>query len=423
MQRPRTTLTRSVGLLVGAAMLVVACGGDDDASDTGDDAADVDATTEVADDAADDAADDGAADDAAADGECDPAVLSDIDAAIEAASSTAQSTGPNGETAKPASDVTLTDEEVAEVQEMGATAAIVFHTKAADWSLAQEAGLKAEFERLGIEVIAVTDAGFDTAQQITDIETVMAQSPSIIVSIPVDAAATADAYQAAADAGTELVFMDNVPQGLVQGEDYVSVVSADNYGNGVVAAHLMAKALCAEGNVSTVYHGADFFVTRQRYEGFKNTITSEYPNIAIVDEKGIDGADFATLAQDATNAILASNQDLDGIWAVWETPAEGVMAAIRSANRNDVIVITEDLGTPGALEMASGGLLKGLGAQRPYDQGVTEAKLAAYGLLDKEAPDYVALPALAVEPDNVLEAWQEVFYEDAPAAIVEAANG
>ena len=413
MQRSRTTLTRSLGLLVAAAMVVAACGGDDDASDDAVDTADVA-------DTADDDAGGGAAD---AGGECDAALQSDIDAAIEAASSTAQSTGPNGETAKPASDVVLTDDEVAEVQALGATAAIVFHTKAADWSLAQEAGLKAEFERLGIEVIAVTDAGFDTAQQITDIETVMAQSPSIIVSIPVDAAATADAYKAAADAGTELVFMDNVAQGLTQGEDYVSVVSADNYGNGVVAAHLMAKALCGEGNVATVYHGADFFVTRQRYEGFKETITSDYPNISIVDEKGIDGADFATLAQDATNAILASNQDLDGIWAVWETPAEGVMAAIRSANRNDVVVITEDLGTPGALEMARGGLLKGLGAQRPYDQGVTEAKLAAYGLLGKTAPDYVALPALAVEPGNVLEAWQEVFYEDAPSAVVEAANG
>ena len=37
--------------------------------------------------------------------------------------------------------------------------------------------------------------------------------------------------------------MDNIPDGLEPGTDYVSVVSADNYGNGVVSAHLMAKAL------------------------------------------------------------------------------------------------------------------------------------------------------------------------------------
>ena len=354
---------------------------------------------------------------------CDPAVLSKIETSIDAAQTKAQSTGPNGEAAKPASDVTLTDDEIAKVKAMNATAAIVFHTKASDWSTAQETGLKTEFARLGITVTDVTDAGFKADQQITDIETVMAKKPSIMVSIPVDAAATADAYKAVAAAGTKLVFMDNVAAGLQQGTDYVSVVSADNFGNGVVSAHLMAKALCGKGKIATVFHGADFFVTKQRHDGFVNTIKSDYPDIQIVDEKGIDGADFATLAQDATNAILAKNQDLQGIWAVWDTPAEGVLAAINSNNRKGVIVITEDLGKPVAIEMAKNGQVKGLGAQRPYEAGITEARLAAYGLLGKTAPDYVALPALAVDHDNLLQSWKDVYFEDAPADVASAFKG
>ena len=357
---------------------------------------------------------------AAAGSSCDPAMLSKIQASIDAAQSKAQSTGPNGETAKPASDVSLTDDEIAKVKAMNATAAIVFHTKASDWSTAQETGLKTEFGRLGITVTDVTDAGFKADQQITDIETVMAKKPSVMVSIPVDAAATADAYKAVAAAGTKLVFMDNVANGLKQGSDYVSVVSADNYGNGVVSAHLMAKALCGKGKIATVFHGADFFVTKQRHEGFVNTIKSDYPDIQIVDEKGIDGADFASLAQDATNAILAKNQDLQGIWAVWDTPAEGVLAAINSNNRKGVIVVTEDLGKPVAIEMAKNGQVKGLGAQRPYQAGITEADLGAYGLLGKTAPDYVALPALAVDHDNVLKSWKDVYFQDAPTDIASA---
>ena len=43
--------------------------------------------------------------------------------------------------------------------------------------------------------------------------------------------------------------------------------------------------------------------------------------------------------------------------------------------------------------MAKGEFIKGLASQRPYDQGVTEAMLAGYGLLGKQAPAYVALPA------------------------------
>ena len=56
--------------------------------------------------------------------------------------------------------------------------------------------------------------------------------------------------------------------------------------------------------------------------------------------------------------------------------------------------------------MAQRRFVKGLGAQRPFDQGVTEAMLAGYGLLGKKAPAYVALPALPVTKANLLDAWQ-----------------
>jgi len=57
----------------------------------------------------------------------------------------------------------------------------------------------------------------------------------------------------------------------------------------------------------------------------------------------------------------------------------------------------KNLGLNVAVDMAQNGLVKGVGAQRPYDQGVTEELLAGYGLLGKPAPAYVALPALPVE--------------------------
>jgi ribose transport system substrate-binding protein len=242
----------------------------------------------------------------------------------------------------------------------------------------------------------------------------MAQSPDIIVSIPTDPTATASAYRAAAEAGAKLVFMDNVPAGFVPGQDYVSVVSADNYGNGVAAAHLMAKALGPDGGeIGLVFHAADFFVTKQRYDAFKATIASDYPNITIVDEQGIGGPDFSGDAEKAAGAMLTSNPNIKGIWAVWDVPAEGVMAAARANGRDDLIITTVDLGENVAISMAQGGFIKGLGAQRPYDAGVVEAKLAGYALLGKDAPDFVALPALPVSRDNLLDAWKQVYSTEA----------
>ena len=134
----------------------------------------------------------------------------------------------------------------------------------------------------------------------------------------------------------KLVFMDNVPQDFEPGKDYVSVVSADNFGNGVASAHLMAEQLDGEGKIGVVFHEADFFVTKQRYEAFKETIAKEYPDIEIVAEQGIAGPDFAGDAEKVASAMLTRNADLDGIWAVWDVPAEGVLAAARANGRADL---------------------------------------------------------------------------------------
>ena len=330
------------------------------------------------------------------------------------------SKGPNGETPSPASVADLTPEEIEKIKALNAKAAIVMHYGGNDWATAQTNGLKSEFEKLGIQVIATTDANFKPDKQVSDIETVMTQDPDIIVSIPTDPVATASAYKKAAAAGTKIVFMDNIPQGLTAGTDYVSVVSADNYGNGVVSAHQMAKAIGGKGKIGLVFHQADFFVTKQRYQGFKETITKEYPEIQIVEEKGIAGPDFAGDAQAAANAMLSKYADLSGIWAVWDVPAEGVMAAARAAGRPDLKIATEDLGKNVAIALAKDQLVVGLGAQVPFDQGVTEARLAAGALIGKQAPAYVALSALPVDHSNVLEAWKQVYHEDAPKDIQES---
>src|SRR5260370_7890028 len=134
--------------------------------------------------------------------------------------------------------------------------------------------------------------------------------------------------------------MDNVPQGFEVGKDYVSVVSADNYGNGVASAHLMAKALHSNGEIGLVYYAADFFVTRQRYEAFKKTITEDYPGIKIVAEQGIREPDFFDDANKAALLMLAANRNLNGIWAVWDLPAEGLISAPQITLNQDLFVTT-----------------------------------------------------------------------------------
>ena len=181
------------------------------------------------------------------------------------------STGPHGESPTTATDVELTYAERKRLKELGATAAIVMHYQS-DWSQAQIDGLQTEFARLGINVLAVTEAGFRPDRQVEELRSAIARGPDVIVSIPTDPVATADAFRDAAAHGVRLVFIDNVPAGFVAGRDYVSVVAADNYGNGVASAHLMAHALGGRGSVAMIEHDAEFVVTAQRAQAFEATI-------------------------------------------------------------------------------------------------------------------------------------------------------
>src|SRR5260370_15798022 len=203
---------------------------------------------------------------------------------------------------------------------------------------------------MGIEVIAVTDAGFNAERQVAEIQTVLNKHPQIMVSIPTDPVCTAAAYKKASQEGVKLVFMDNVPTGFEAGKDYVRVVSADNYGNGVASAHLMAKFLQSKGQIGLVYHAANFFVTRQRYEAFKKTITENYPEITIVAEQGIREPDFFKDANRAASVMLAANPNLSGVWAVSDLPAEGVISAARAAHKDDLVITTIHLGLNFAIQ-------------------------------------------------------------------------
>jgi ribose transport system substrate-binding protein len=179
----------------------------------------------------------------------------------------------------------------------------------------------------------------------------------------------------------------------------------------------MAKALNGKGKIGLIYHDADFFVTKQRFDGFKETLT-QYPDIEVVEEKGIGGPDFAGDAQAAATALLTKYPDLSGIWGVWDVPAEGIMAAAREAGRLDLKIATQDLGTNVAIQLAKNELIVGLGAQRPFDQGVAEARLGALAMIGKTGlPIFVAMGALPVSHENVLEAWKTVYSVDAPDAV------
>jgi ribose transport system substrate-binding protein len=328
----------------------------------------------------------------------------------------AQTVGPNGEAATPSSALTLTDAEVAKLKEGKYSAALVWHTSS-DFISAVTAGAIHEFDRAGIKVVATTDAGFDSAQQLSEVETVMAKSPSVILALPLDPIGSAKAFQAAKEKGVELVFLSNVPAGYKQGVDYVSIVTDDLSQMGKQAADALAKSLFNKGKVAWIFHDAQYYVTNQRDNAFRKTIENDYKSMPIVARQGI--TDPAS-AEDIAHALLTKNPDLDGIYVTWAEPAEGVLAALRLAGNTRAKIVTLDLSEPIALDMARGGNVTAIVADRAFELGRAMAIAAGYGLLGKKAPAFTVAPALTITRENLAEGYRESLNREPPQSVLGA---
>lgn len=321
------------------------------------------------------------------------------------------SKGPNGEDAASATIFKLTDEEKQQIKDGGFKVALSFHDISNEFASAELEAMKSTFESLGIEIVGVTDAGFKVEQQVSDIESLLALQPDVLLSTPVDPISTEAAYRSAISKGSKIVFMENIGANMTAGNDYVTCIAADNYGNGVAAADIMAQALGEQGNVGIIFYDSNFFVTTQRSDGFRDTINKKYPNMKVVAEGGFTDPNKVT---EVADGMLANNPDIDGVFAAWDVPAEGVIAAAVSSGRDDLIITTIDLGQNAAKMIAQDGMIRGVGAQRPYDQGVALAMASAYAMLDKEVPPFITVPPLPVVKANLLDSYWEAYHTDAP---------
>ncbi len=324
--------------------------------------------------------------------------------------------GPNGEDAVPASDVTLSDEEIAEIQAGNYTAALLW-AGAGEWYNGLTDGAQAVFEELGIAVVATSDAQFDPAKQATDVETALALQPDIILTLPVDPVSAAQAFQPAVDQGVALVFADNGVDGYAAGDQYIGIVTGNHYGMGRGSADLMDAALGGSGEIGFIFYDADYFVTNNRDFTFACRIAQDYPGIKIV---AVSGFTEENKTEEVASAMLVQHPEIDGIYVAWDVAAEGVIAALRSAGRTDVKVVTEDLGANNDLDMVMDGNMYGKTIDLPYDIGATMARMAAYKLLGKEAPSFVVVDLMKVTNDNVVEAWNRALNMDPPQDILDA---
>ena len=329
------------------------------------------------------------------------------------------SDGQRGEPGFPAADLKLTDEQIAKVKAGNFTVAISMGWLGDDWASQQLIGLKESFEKYGIKVVAETNANWDDAKQISDLEAISVLKPDLLVSIPLNGQTTASAYKKIHDAGTKVVFIDQAVDGMDPGKDYAAIISSDNLALGMYLADALAESLGGKGDVAAMYYANDFYVTNLRYEGFIARVLAKYPDLHVV---AAAGHNDPNKGQEVAQGVLARYPNLSGMYASWSIPAMGAVTAATTAGRTpqDFKIVNENFDQIVALNMAQDGFIAGISSQRPYDQGVAEAKVGALALIGEKTPSYVVVPPLKVTRKTLPEAYKTIYRVDLPAEMGQA---
>lgn len=324
--------------------------------------------------------------------------------------------GPNGEKPVMVSTLSLSPEQEEKLKEGHYKAAMVWSANA-PFTEAVQAGVKEELDELGVEITSVSHAEFNTAKEASNLKAALATSPDIVISAPVDPATAANMYDEARKAGAELVFLSTVPEGYEPGNQYVGIVTDDLYTMGAKAAEALAESLNEEGEVGMITYDIPYYVTNQRDAAFVSTIREKYPKMKVVVEKGFTDP---TKVQEVAQGMIAQHPNLAGIYASWAEPAEQVLAALRAANDSSTKVVTLDLNDTIATDMVKEGQVVAVIADKAFEIGTGLAKVAAYALVGKPAPEFSVVGSITVTPENVEQAYEESLHTSAPSSVVEA---
>lgn len=195
---------------------------------------------------------------------------------------------------------------------------------------------------LGIN-ITVLNANYDSATQLSQVETLLQRNVDAIVINPTDSKALIPAAKAAYDRGVPFVTIDRTVD-----SDYISLdIESDNYMAGKLCAQYIAQRLNGKGKIAIIYGTPGLSVMRERTDGFMDEIKN-YPGIEIVAEQNGDFNMAGGMA--AAEAILTAHRDLDAIYAQNDPMALGAVQAIKQLGYQKDIFIAAVDASPAGLE-------------------------------------------------------------------------
>ena len=256
--------------------------------------------------------------------------------------------------------------------------------------------------RLGGTPIAL-DGGRNDSRQISQIQTLIAQKPDVIIEQLGNAPVLQPWLRKIRAAGIPLFTVDTVSPSSIND------TTSDNYSIGEKLALQMASDIHGHGNV-LVFNG--FYsvpVCAIRYDELK-LVLKAFPDIKIIQPELRDV--IPNTVQNAYSQVTdmlskyPGKGDVAAVWSAWDVPQVGATQAIVAAHRTEVRTYGVD-GSPDVVKMVAdaNSPAAAVAAQQPALIGKTAVdNVARYLAGDHDLPPYTFIPAVLVNKQNAADA-------------------
>lgn len=267
------------------------------------------------------------------------------------------------------------------------------------WRIAETKSMKDESAKRGFSLIA-TDANQDTAKQLADIDTIIAQRPDIIIFPPRESKPLAPAVLKAKQAGIPVILIDrDVDHAIAKpGDDYVTFIGSDFVDQGRRAAEWLVKATKGQAKIIELEGttGADPAIDRKT--GFDDYILKgEFKGTPVGEaQSGMQilasqTGDFVRdKGRQVMETLLQAHPDVTAVYAHNDEMVIGAIAALEAAGKvpgKDVILVSID-GENAALDAIVAGKLGATVESSPFFGPIAFDTMMKY-VGGEDLPDWV----------------------------------
>ena len=241
-------------------------------------------------------------------------------------------------------------------------------------------GAEKKAKELGYEIV-VLDSQNDATKERSNVDDLVQQGIAVLIINPTDSDAVANSIAVANDKKIKVVTVDR----KANGGEVVCHVASDNIKGGEMAAEFILEKLNGKGNIVELQGIPGASATRDRGQGFHN-IVDKKDGVKVVASQAADFDRQKGLT--VTENIIQATPEFDAIFAHNDEMALGAIKAIKTANK-DVIVVGFD-GNDDAKAAVQSGELAATIAQKPDLMGSVAVenavKIAKGETVEKEIP-------------------------------------